>query len=441
MNRRLSITIAKDGIKLKNTVLVCFVSAIILTFFAIYNIAESTIYIAVALVLLIGCIVLFDAQTSFLLAIAFLPNISMMKFLGAPYALFGYFMLLVEVKYLLLHRRFNLPISAILFSCSIVITSAIYADSSLLLSLVRFVFFVLFVATFSKECISTKYIRSIIVAFSFGYIFSVVAGIIYANRSSIDIFSGLFAGIRADRNYFSALTATAIAILFVHLLKCKTALTIKVFLSSLIAMFCFVGLLSGSRTFVLSLIWCVIAACYSLAKRKNIGFLFAGLVLLAFIYYVFEGAFAPLIERMVERFSQEDVTGGNGRLEAWEFFLRELCSSPRNFLFGNGNASSYVALGLTSHVEHNTIVQALSTVGVVGFACWATCLRWIYKNVLHSKPKLSQWVSFVPLLVYWTCYMAINGFLADELMIMTFAMMLIARWLNEQDALPYRAKG
>jgi len=136
-----------------------------------------------------------------------------------------------------------------------------------------------------------------------------------------------------------------------------------------------------------------------------------GLIIIA-SFLLFGDSILPSLEKVLNRFTQDDVSGGNGRFAAWGYFIKKATSSPWRFLFGNGLALKYVNLGEVDVVEHNSIVELFSTSGLIGTIITCFCFFHVYRVAVISRANF-RITDFVPLLCSMTCYFMLSAMFSD----------------------------
>lgn len=348
-------------------------------------------------------------QLSFLLA----PNIMAIKLSHDASALFGYFFIFVFLKYILINRKITVHWSAFLFIISISITAIIYDEYALILTGLRcFLFFLAIYTFFSNDwCTDLAYRESLLQSYICGVTLCVICGFAYYALSSFNILSGYFGGINNGRNFFSSLLSSGIALTLIYISHSKRSYIFHIFA---IILMLIAGILSNSRTFLASLGFVLILFSSMFTKRK-MRLLATQIILIGLTaILLFGDAIIPSLSNVLNRFAQDDVAGANGRVEAWMFYISKTVSSLPRFLFGNGLAQKYVVSGEIAVVEHSSIVELFSTVGVVGTIVALQCFYNLFHSVVKKRKALT-FVDFVPFFCSLTCFLMLSAMFSDIL--------------------------
>lgn len=381
---------------------------LILLSFLLYNIYESSILFFIGIGMLVFSLFFFDSYQLFLLFVILLPNTAI-RIIGESRTIIGYFFLLVEIKFFILTRKATFPLSLLFHIGAAIITCVCYFELSYFPTLLRASVLFIFLYTFfnTDKAKTIDYQKQVIISFVVGLVVNVSFGLLYYKAKGLDIFNGLFGGINNDRNYFSSQLAMGVGICIFFMREKKE---IKEFIPFAIMAFILLlgGALSGSRTFLVSLCFVLLQAVivvFSIKKRTlRMVFLVIGIIC---VFAVF-----PLLTNIFDRFKQENALDGNGRLDAWIYFLKLNFSSLFRFLFGNGDALKYVVAKNIPCVEHNTYLQLFSTFGFLGTVPLVCLYVVLAKRVVKNKKfTLSAWL---PLCASLICYLMISSLHSDN---------------------------
>ena len=139
--------------------------------------------------------------------------------------------------------------------------------------------------------------------------------------------------------------------------------------------------------------------------------------------------FSSTIEDLVERFNDDTIEGGNGRVDAWKYYLEKWMSTPTRLLFGNGFNSMYVDAD-DVQAEHNTYVQMISTLGITGTATLLVVYFVLFKQICMGKGKM-RFHYFVPFICSTICFFGISALYSDAFHFTLLISFLIVRYLKE----------
>lgn len=174
-----------------------------------------------------------------------------------------------------------------------------------------------------------------------------------------------FCGLSSDPNYFSSL------VLFATALQLTCLITTRRYIYMICAVILSaIGVLTLSKMFLLliALTWCVSifvimtdksASGKELSKKSKMLFLFSvGLVMFA-VYFVRSGYY----DVIVSRFGDEGVSSiTTGRSDIWKAYISEISTSLKTMFLGATTNAETVG----SHVTHNTPLQILWKMGILG---------------------------------------------------------------------------
>lgn len=397
------------GKKVQNIEL--FYGLCVLMMFFLYNVYNNFIYISFGLILMIISLMIFDFYQLFLCCMIMIPNIMMIKFSTSNLAILSYFLMLVYGKYIfdkkanLMKMSISIPIHLIF----VIITVFFYKDFQLFTMLIRGVLFCFTLCLLSKDTNfnNEKYRNNIIKYYLIGITFCVLFGITQWILKGSDIFNGLFSGIRNDRNYFASLLSSGIAINLLYILYGNK----KIIWYCPVFIMLFGGLLSCSRTFFMSMLF-VLIILIAITRKASIKSIKVW-ALLVIGLLLFRNELLSLLDTILIRFSSDDIAGGNGRFDSWNFYLNIMKSTPLRVLIGNGSSTKYISMGMIDIVEHNTLVQLLSTTGLLGTISYILMYCDFIKRTI-KKLKGIKLHFLMPLCSVLFCYFSINGLYSDN---------------------------
>lgn len=395
---------------------------IIFIVFLVYNISYQQPWLYVGLAILFGVLFLLDNQQIMLLLCLIVPSVMMLKPTGSDLSLLSYYLLVVALKYFMGNKDHVHP-SLLIHLFSVVITSLLYMQYSHILSATRAVVFFLLISSQFKNGLykNNNYNAALIACYIIGIMANILGGIIYYHSKNLNIFNHLFAGVRNDRNYFSSILSIGI-VLSIGLLSVNRKL-IYVCLPCLLLNI-YYGILSGSRTFFLSLIFSVLML-YALGKNKRTISVAVCLVLVSIVVVLinWDKIYEPLLYTL-GRFSEDDVSTGSFRTTAWKFFIDLTCSSPIRFLFGNGLSTLY--LDQTQFVEHNTFIQVFSNFGILGSISLVLVYFSVYSQFVNKNLRKPMYI-YMPLLCTCFCHFFISALYAIQFDFSIFVSFLFIR--------------
>ena len=165
------------------------------------------------------------------------------------------------------------------------------------------------------------------------------------------------------------------------------------------------------------LTWCLICLLRSLWKfnKKLLALIMLLAVLEIAVYINYQDALLNLSAH----FGEDDVKTGNNRFDLWEYYIKQTLRSPISFMLGSGSIND------NKFVEHNTVVQCIYQLGVMGFISLLGITLKAFRKITKGY-KLSI-ITIFPLLSVIIPYCGINGLYADQLSYLIVLCALIMR--------------
>lgn len=380
-------------------------------------ITTNAIFFFVAMLLLVcglGC----DNEELIFLYVMLLPSIMIIKKIGNSSAWLGYFGILFTLKLLVFQRKRyvskKLFVAFSIHAMSILFSIIFSNELGFLNQLIRFLSLIVIICTIKSENYinQDQFIDKLILSYTYGTVLNCTMGIIYYLSRNRNLFDGFFAGINNDRNYFAIQTAVA-CILFILLLykNQKIKLTDGIILLGLLS----VGVLSGSRTYLILAIWIIVMLIITLKELSVSNILISVIpIVLCASCVILNFKIGESVQGILERFAQKDVASGNGRFDAWKFYIGQVLMSIRTILFGVGSSSKVIELGYVQQAEHNSIVQALYQFGIMGIISFGILIVSIF-NYLRAGIKLQiKFVDILGFLGIVFAYSTISSFYSDN---------------------------
>lgn len=227
-----------------------------------------------------------------------------------------------------------------------------------------------------------------------------------------------FFGVEQDPNYLALFyVAPFVSLLSVSLEKGRHVV-LRLGALGLLAFMLFGLLNTGSRG---ALVGIGVTSIVFFAKTKKMRwwqFLLMILAAAALIVVLLELLGLILPESIADRFTIEAIleSGGSGRTEIWEKYLKSIIKTPLYLLFGAGN-SSCVPLNFSD--AHNYILEAWFEYGLVGIVCLVFFYFVLFRTALRDKNDISftviigaltmaMFLSVGHMLPFWLCITLAN---------------------------------
>ena len=398
-----------------------FFALLVLVLFFMQHLTSISLFAFAGLAVLGMMMFLLDIQELYYAYALLLPNTHILKFVGNNAALVGYWLLLVVLKMVLINLR-NVPFSKrmavhlVVHVIVVLLSISINGNFGQGAAVVRFASTIVLINylvrqhTFDKE----KMLRNYILGISLNILLSIV----YYSLKNINWMNMRFTSIGNDRNYFAISLAFAANVLLVYAYKQRNLTLKTIFQFFLFA----VGIvLSGSRTAFIIVLPTVITMLALIFRDKNrTGRRYLVIIFLIIGVFVFRNLLSDSMQRLMDRFSNDTAEGGNGRFEMWSLYLGYSFSSARNLIFGVGESTKLIQMGIADAVEHNTLIEMLFSIGLIGTLTLLPLYGDVY-ILFKGEKERNGIITYFPLICIIVGYSTINGLYSENL---TFAIIL-----------------
>ncbi len=212
-------------------------------------------------------------------------------------------------------------------------------------------------------------------SFVLGVITSSVAAMVLSNVTGMQLLwkesyiygARRFSGLEYDPNVYSVVILVAIGICTLMIFTDSKRLFYKI---SLIALM-FIGLFTLSKTFIIGLLILLIVVMVLYRKQINIVLIIKVVMPILFlisIVYFLDSDIQNLFEIMLSRFRSIDSIDdlSSTRLSIMSNYLSLTLNNLSSFLFGYGFGASTIYEQGLNYTAHNTYLQILFYLGVVG---------------------------------------------------------------------------
>ncbi len=168
-----------------------------------------------------------------------------------------------------------------------------------------------------------------------------------------------------------------------------------------------VGLITLSRTWVLTLVLLLVLYVFASATSgKSVFKACAGLGIVALVVIVILNRYPQLYQGMLNRFNEGNLLNGNGRIEITSQYLSEFDENLRTMFFGTGVTDYKNVIGLEKSL-HNSLVQILICYGIFGSLIFM--YGWLSDVVKKiGKVKLFYWIPFICIFAYSLTAQVVN---------------------------------
>lgn len=374
-----------------------------------------------AAVIFCGFAVIFinNPKTVICLMFTWLSFSTIFKFAMGDTSIYTYLQFIVILKFLIMKRKVDTRFFLYWFLLTVYV---LIGGIGSLRDSIKFVMIPLMIYVFSRETdgqdinrVSYYYLlgvfTSTIVSFLREYIpnMSSFVGLKYVNLTFTATGwqrANRIGGLWGDPNYYSVHLILAIAILIVWYSQERIKLPWFIVGYSALAVF---GGLTGSKSFLIMFAILTVLIVYSVFKNKKyllgafllILICIAGLLLITGYFDVF----STVLKRLSTAENVSDVT--TGRLDLWFEYFNIFFSRPIKALFGNG-----INNGFTLSTPHNSIIDTLDLLGLVGTIIFYICL---YLSVSSTRTTIDKKRrSFLPFIGIFGIYMGLSMFFSID---------------------------
>ena len=206
-----------------------------------------------------------------------------------------------------------------------------------------------------------------------------------------------FSGLDTDPNYYSVavIISMCIVVLFYHKKKINAVLMIAI----LSGLFSFVIQTYSKSAFLMSALP-IVVLLYGNAKAKRKGMQIFFVVLLGAVgLYMLSGK-ADFLDIIMTRFSAGKTDVGSlttGRSVIWNQYFNDFREHILRLFFGVGVSSPFAR----SHAAHNTYIEMLHSVGVIGSMLFLVSLRTPIRATKVRKNLLNYSIGFCIFVMYF----------------------------------------
>lgn len=374
---------ANDQIETKQIIGYIFVAVLI-----VLGVKSNIFTIMAFVILFLYFIFASDCKTVEAL-VFFLAFMNIFKLNPSSTSLFTYLQLIPITKILIKQHQLQkntFIMSSILALYAVMITIINGSSTSVL---IRFVVEVaLLLALFGTDVYLSFSQRNLVIFYSLGVLVSSIFGkmnsilpeinsyltVLYVRIDSSTI-AYRFSGLIANSNYYSIEVSVALACLLILYIK---NLIGKSFYAISVPLIIF-GLMSQSKTFVISLILLALVYISYFSTHKNISRIFSGIIFALLALIAFSSVIGSFVDlyfaRFLDIFSEETTMSSftTGRWDIWSYYIDEFSSSWSKTLLGYGlEANAQIG------PAHNIFIQSIYCIGLIGsfiFVGWIISFR------------------------------------------------------------------
>ncbi len=345
------------------------------------------------------CLIIFFCDREFILLQMFfiMPMANIFKMAPGSQSFFTIILLLYVIFHLVLPRNATAIIT--LFGTYIVIMQLVMGEFDLFRT-IKLVCNVLFLSSILNNQVKTRH-REIFLSYIVGNVTASIMGLMDSPIFRIESFVGViefgnpdlgtlvtrFTGLYSDPNYYAVNMIVSLCLIVILYHRNELKVFPSILLSGTIIYFL---ILTYSKSAVIMLVVVLLFLIYALAKKKK----FVPIIVLSFsavtiIVLAFFGQI-PALEIVVERFMSSDTLDGmdvnkltTGRLDLWLTYLKYSIQNIKVAIWGGGITAKLIM----SHGSHNTYIQIIYYLGLVGGSLLILTLSSIFQQSVIIKNK------------------------------------------------------
>ena len=381
-----------------------------------YNMSANNLFMIIGILFLTFPVLFFKSDIAFYILLFAISNERMLRHLNGGQSFIATMIVLLAIKLLLEnHLKINkkILIYGLLIAIIMVIKNRVFNLLEIDTDLIRFIlnsFIISSIIIIYKDKLYELALKSIYI-YSLGVFFSSIVSLYHkvsTNNSLMSIFSGRFASLRNDPNYYAVSVSLAISLLLIYyLISRKGSFKILILLSVLVIF----GSLSLSRGFIIANIPNIVLLSIVFNKsrmNKKINFIISMGTMLILVNY--GSMLNRIINSFTNRFTLQNID--SGRLVLWSTYLDILTDSPQNLLFGLGqfDAELFISKYGLENLAHNLILGAIVSNGFLITTLMVMILLLIYRN-FRKYSNIKKWRFYynIPLFVIIAGYMFLDA--------------------------------
>lgn len=378
-----------DQIEIKQIIGYIFVAALI-----VFGVKNSIFTIMAFVILFLYFIFASDCKMVEAL-VFFLAFMNIFKLDPSSTSLFTYLQLIPVTKILIKRHQIQEKVfvmSSILTLYAVMITIINGTSTSVLIRFIAEV--ALLLTLFGTDAYLSFSQRNLVIFYSLGILVSSIFGKMISVFPEINSYLTVlyvridqstiayrFSGLIANSNYYSIEVSVALACLLIQYMRNRIG---KSFYAISIPLIIF-GLMSQSKTFVISLILLALVYISYFTTHKKISRIISGIIIALLGLIAFSSVIGSFVDLYFTRFLDIFAEGTTmssfttGRWDIWSYYITEFCASLSKTLFG---------YGLESNAEigpaHNIFIQSIYCIGLFGSIIF---VGWIIAFKKDNKDK------------------------------------------------------
>ncbi|WZL73677.1 hypothetical protein QBE52_02775 [Clostridiaceae bacterium 35-E11] len=382
--------------------------------------------IRIGVILLAAVILIFSEVNRSFSLIAYLTAFTpIFKISLSSTSFVSYFMLIFLMKLIFL-RNFKLKVSSLITYIGFLVYSILVTISvGIGIDYIQFQISLLLLLVVSSNLENFNNYRQINFAYVFGVINSVFSAIILYRIPNMQVLwkdayinnVRRFSGLEYDPNFFSVILLITLSICIMFVLKEKSFFYK---LSSLILVI--IGFSTLSKTFLFGLVLLLIVTLYYtnspiklLGYLKKIVLLIPIILILLMLNDTFKDNVSLMFYRVSNINTLDDLTTNRYGMQVT--YISFITSSAMNFLFGHGFSTEAIFQQGISYSAHNTYLQIIFYVGIVGFILITSYFVSIFKLKTYRKNKFSNLTLIIILIIMLSLDLSFKEFIPTVLSI------------------------
>ena len=148
-------------------------------------------------------------------------------------------------------------------------------------------------------------------------------------------------------------------------------------------------------------------------------------------------AFRNLLDGIINRFNDDRATAGGGRIELWTYYLQQFSSSIKTILVGSKPSVMLYAERSVLDIEHNTFIQMIYELGIIGSLIYLVCLFLPAQNIkarFHKKRNPRSVIYCLPIFGAIAPYFFLSALTGENFCLtLAFAMFVYVLFSRSQN--------
>lgn len=390
---------------------------LILVFIIALGVVTNAVLPLGAFVILLSALLFFSLNDAIVLLVALVPFANVFKISTASTSLFTVAEMFLVLLLVLKIKKIKASIFISVLLLAAYMLSFSVANMNLLLIVKISIGFLL--TYYSMQILSKNDVKNITYLLSFGIIIMMVLTLnarylgyvipYYEDLNYLVTSSGVLtdtvraSGFLGDPNYCAVMIVIALSMLsLLYYYKYIGNLFWLLFVTIAI-----LGFFTYSKSYFLCLSALILFLFLAVLLPMHKGFAVFGILALAVVIFMIVNGRFEVVNALLERFKDSDVTTGRSDLNS--NYLQYIFNDFYVLLFGKGISANHIAE--FGHIVHNSYIELLYRMGLIGSALYLSCTVLASKKYIYNREDKSKikFVNIMPLMFFCVMFFALAG--------------------------------